>query len=55
MQCNTGHHAREVVACNMLHNATQHYHSPPPYLISFSVVGRSARSRPFRWVTRVSP
>ena len=26
----------------------QHHHSPPSYLISFSVVGRSARSRPFR-------
>lgn len=26
MQCNTGHHAREVVACNVLHNATQQPH-----------------------------
>lgn len=50
MQCNSNDTGRMDRALQVvLHVALmQHHHSPPSYLISFSVVGRSARSRPFR-------
>ena len=50
MQYNTNTPARRGIALQVVLRVApmQHHHSPPSYLISFSVVGRSARSRPFR-------